>query len=116
LETMYPDWDAYNEPEGPLAMKASADPDTMYHHEAMREPDRDEFKKAMQKEIDDQMENGNFEIIKRREVPKGATILPAVWQMKRKHDIHEERNSLRPDICSSSLMEFDSHSIRINCG
>jgi Reverse transcriptase (RNA-dependent DNA polymerase). len=87
LETIYPDWDAYDEPGGPLAMKASADPDTMYHHEAMREPDRDEFKKAMQKEIDDQMENGNFEIIKRREVPKGATILPAVWQMKRKRDI-----------------------------
>jgi Reverse transcriptase (RNA-dependent DNA polymerase). len=87
LETMHPDWDAYDEPGGPLAMKASADPDTMYHHEAMREPDRDEFKKAMQKEIDDQMENGNFEIIKRREVPKGATILPAIWQMKRKRDI-----------------------------
>jgi hypothetical protein len=71
-----------DEPGGPLAMKASADPDLMYHHEAMREPDRDEFKKAMQKGIDDQMENGNFEIIKRREVPKGAAILPAVWQMK----------------------------------
>jgi Reverse transcriptase (RNA-dependent DNA polymerase). len=41
----------------------------------------------MQKEIDDQMENGNFEIIKRREVPKVATILPPVWQMKQKRDI-----------------------------
>jgi Reverse transcriptase (RNA-dependent DNA polymerase). len=87
LETMHPDWNAYDEPGGPLAMKASADPDTMYHHQAMREPDKDEFKKAMQKEIDDQLENGNFEIIKREEVPEGATILPAVWQMKRKRDI-----------------------------
>jgi len=68
-------------------MKMSANPDTMYHHQAMREPDHDEFKKAMQKEIDDQMLNGNFTLIKRREVPRGATILPAVWQMKRKHDI-----------------------------
>jgi hypothetical protein len=46
LEMMHPNWDAYDEPGGPLAMKASADPDTMYHHEAMREPDRDEFKKS----------------------------------------------------------------------
>jgi hypothetical protein len=41
----------------------------------------------MQKEIDDQMENDNFEIIKRKEVPKGATTLPAIWKMKRKRDI-----------------------------
>ena len=68
-------------------MKASADPDTMYHHQAMREPDREEFKRAMQKEIDDQLENGNFTMMKRREVPKGATVLPAVWQMKCKRDI-----------------------------
>jgi Reverse transcriptase (RNA-dependent DNA polymerase). len=68
-------------------MKASANPDTMYHHEAMREPDCDEFKKAILKEIDHQMENSNFEIIKKREVPKGATILPAIWQMKQKRDI-----------------------------
>ena len=61
-------------------MKVSADPDTMYHHQAMREPDRDEFVKAMQTEIDDQMENGNFTIMKRHKVPKGATVLPAVWQ------------------------------------
>ena len=65
LETMHPDWEAYEEPNGLLAMKASADPDMMYHHQAMREPDRDEFKKAMQKEIDDQMENGNFIIMKK---------------------------------------------------
>jgi hypothetical protein len=31
-----------------LAFKASSDPDTMYHHQAMREPDRNKFLKAMQ--------------------------------------------------------------------
>jgi hypothetical protein len=70
-----------------LAYKASTDPDTMYLHEAMREPDREEFKKAMTKEVTDQMENGNFSVIRRADVPKGKTILPAVWQMKRKRDI-----------------------------
>jgi hypothetical protein len=33
-----------------LAFKASTDPDTMYHHQAMREPDRNKFVEAMQKE------------------------------------------------------------------
>ena len=53
----------------------------------MREPDRLEFLKAMQKEIDNQMGNGNFTIMKKSKVPKGKSILPAVWQMKRKRDI-----------------------------
>jgi hypothetical protein len=41
-------------------MKATSDPDTMYFHEAMREEDKAEFLKAMQKEWDDQMGNGNL--------------------------------------------------------
>jgi hypothetical protein len=81
------DWEAFKEQTELLAMTASADPDTMYHHQAMREPDRDEFKKAMQKENDDAMANGNYTIMRRTKVPKGATILPAVWQMKGKRDI-----------------------------
>jgi hypothetical protein len=70
-----------------LAFKSTADPDTMYHHEAMREPDAAEFTKAMVKEVTDQMNNGNFSIVKLKDVPKGKVILPAVWQMKRKRDI-----------------------------
>ena len=31
-------------------LKATTDPDTMYLHQAMKEPDAEEFKKAMQKE------------------------------------------------------------------
>ena len=41
----------------------------------------------MQKEVDDQLGNGDFLLIKRIKVPKGWIILPAVWQMKCKHDI-----------------------------
>ena len=71
----------------PMALKASADPDTMYLHEAMKEADRKHFITAMKKEVQDQMDNGNFTIIERKDVPDDKTILPAVWQMKRKRDI-----------------------------
>ncbi len=67
--------------------KSSVDPDTLYHHEAMREPDRKEFKRAMQKEIDDRIKGKNFSIVHKSTVPKGATVLPAVWQLRRKRDI-----------------------------
>ena len=40
----------------------------------------------MLKELTDQFENGNFTVIHKDKVPKGSTILPAVWQMKRKRD------------------------------
>ena len=30
-----------------VALKATSDLDTMYYHEAMREPDADEFRKAI---------------------------------------------------------------------
>ena len=55
------------EPQAPLhplhAFKATANPDTMYHHQAMRQPDIAEFRKAMVKEVDNQLANGNFEVI-----------------------------------------------------
>lgn len=66
------------------AYKASADPDTLYHHEAMHAPDQDQFKVAMEKEFNDQLNNGNFSLKHRSQVPEGATILPSVWAMRRK--------------------------------
>jgi hypothetical protein len=75
--------------EHPLIyMKATAsDPDTMYLHKAMKEPDALDFKKAMQKEVQDQTDGEVFRLMQRSQVPKGATILPAVWQMKQKRHI-----------------------------
>jgi hypothetical protein len=88
LETICPEETACETNSNPLQVfKASTDPDTMYMHEAMREPDHKEFIKAMEKEVQDQMENGNFTIIHKSEMPEGSTLLPAVWQMKRKRDI-----------------------------
>ena len=92
LEALFPNGkDEYNlmlmEDNPLLAFKATSDPDTMYHHEAMREPDKEHFKQAMVKEVKDQMDNGNFSIVHVSQVPKDKTILPAVWQMKRKRDI-----------------------------
>jgi hypothetical protein len=85
LEAMFP---SREEIENPLvAYKATSDPNMMYLHEAMKEPDADNFVNAMLKEVMDQLGNKNFSIIPRSKVPKGEKILPTVWQMKRKRDI-----------------------------
>jgi hypothetical protein len=52
----------------------------------MKEEDRDKFQHSMAKKVTDKFYNGNFTVIPRSEVPKGQTILPAVWQMRRKRD------------------------------
>ena len=74
-----------------VAEKATTDPDTMYWHEAMKEPDREEFVKASIKEVEDQIGNGIFSIVPASEVPEGVKPLPAVWQMKRKRDIRTRK-------------------------
>jgi len=65
-------------------MAASSDPDTMYFHQAMQEPDAPEFLKAAQEEFGKNLKDGTFEMILRSEVPKGFKLFPAVWAMKQK--------------------------------
>ena len=88
LQAMCPDADINSFKgfdENPLlAHKASADLDTMHMCQAMKQPDKKEFVKAMNKEWQDQLDNGNFSVIHHTKVPEGATVLLAVWQMKRK--------------------------------
>jgi hypothetical protein len=83
---MFPDNDEINWDEPLHALKAVSDPDTMYYHQAMREKDSEEFQSSMLKEVTDQFENGNFTVVHKSEVPSDQTVLPAVWQMRRKRD------------------------------
>ena len=50
LEAISPNYAGQPELDPLQIYKATSDPDTMYMHEAMKEPDAGEFKKAMQKE------------------------------------------------------------------
>jgi hypothetical protein len=70
-----------------FALAASADEDTMYYHEAMKQPDKAEFLKGMMKEVTDQLENGIIEVKHISQVPVGARVLPSVWALKRKRRI-----------------------------
>ena len=72
----------------PIAFAASkSDSDTMYMHQAMNQPDKRQFQRAMQEEINAHTENKHWEIISRNTVPEGVKVLPSVWAMKRKRRI-----------------------------
>jgi hypothetical protein len=74
-----------------MAFKATSDPDAMYLHEAIKEPDKKEFVEAMRKEVRDQSKNGKFTVTHQSKLPTNATVLPAVWQMKRKRNIRTRK-------------------------
>jgi hypothetical protein len=68
----------------PLAFKAKSDPDTMYYHQAMKQPDKEKFQKAMEDELAGHQAEGNYKLMPRSKLPKGALLLPPVWQLRRK--------------------------------
>jgi hypothetical protein len=71
--------------DDPIAFAASkSDPDTMYYHEAMKQPNAEKFRGAMQKEIDDHDKNGHWELVHVAKIPSSTKVLDSVWAMKRK--------------------------------
>ena len=68
-------------------LASSEDPDTMYYHEAMKEPDAKKFKEAMIKKIETHEAKGHWKIMKVEDVPEDTKILDMVWAMKRKRRI-----------------------------
>ena len=67
--------------------KATTNPDILYLDEALKAPDRDEFIKAMLKEVRDHECRGHWKVVPSSKVPKGVKILPAVWSMARKREM-----------------------------
>ena len=81
------DYKIQDKMKDPISFAASSDPDTLYWHQAMKQPDAEEFRKAAIKEFNDHCEKKHWVIIDRSEVPPGKNVLPAVWSMKRKRNI-----------------------------
>ena len=87
--TLFPQDATMDMPNNPLLVfkATNSDPNTMYHHQAMCQPDRAQFIGAMQKEMDSQLDDGNSKVVHRSTIPTGSKVFPAIWQMCQKHDI-----------------------------
>ncbi len=76
-----------------LAFKASTDPDTMYHHQAMKQPDREKFQEAMRKECEAHYKEGNYRLVKRSELPEGASYFIQCMVNEKKRENHPQGRS-----------------------
>ena len=71
----------------PIAFHTEMMGDIMYLNQALEQPDADEFVKAVVKEINGHVENKNWELIRRDQVPADAEVVPSVWAMRRKRNL-----------------------------
>ena len=71
----------------PIIFVASADPHIMYYHQGMNEPDHEQFRQSVQKEIQDHEMNQHWEIISKQDMPPNTKLLDMVWAMRRKRRI-----------------------------
>ena len=53
----------------PIAFHAEMTGDIMYYHQAMRQDDAEEFRKAVIKEVNGHANNSHWELIPRSEIP-----------------------------------------------
>jgi len=81
------DFKLQDDMKDPIGFKASTNPDTMYYHQAMKTPDKEQFISAIVKEINDHIINNHWQLVPKLEVPAGTKELDSVWSMKRKRDI-----------------------------
>ena len=76
-----------HEPEemsNPILAYKAVNPDILRLHEAMHAKDQKDFNAAMEKVVNNQIDNGNFSIILRSKVPTGFRVFPGVWMLVQK--------------------------------
>jgi Reverse transcriptase (RNA-dependent DNA polymerase) len=70
-----------------IAFRATNDPDTLYFHEILQAPDKEEFLKAMSIKIAQHNQRKNWRLVRRSKLPPHTRVLPSVWAMRRKRDL-----------------------------
>ena len=79
-----------------------ADADTMYLQQAMKQEDRDEFLKAMIKEIEDHTVRGHWRITTRKEMRERSyhhKPIAAIWSFKRKRNPFGQITKYKARLC-----------------
>jgi uncharacterized protein with ParB-like and HNH nuclease domain len=79
------DYRIQEETKDPIAFLAkTADRDEFHYGDAMKQPDKKEFKSAMLLEFKDHITRGNFKIVKKCALSAKTKVLDAVWAFKEK--------------------------------
>ena len=81
------------------------DPDTMTLDQALREPDADQFIEAMDKELQDHISRGHWDLVHISQVPRHIKPINMVWSMKRKRDPAGDIIKWKARLCAHGGMQ-----------
>jgi hypothetical protein len=73
--------------QNPIAFHDEMMGDIMYYDQALQNPDAKQFATAVVKEVNGHVNNKHWTLVKQKDVPKEAQVVPSVWAMRRKRDI-----------------------------
>jgi hypothetical protein len=73
--------------QNPIAFHAEMMGDIMYYNQALQQPDAKQFTNAVIKEVNGHFDNKHWKLVKKKDVPNNAQVVPSVWSMQRKCDL-----------------------------
>ena len=87
LVNLLPDQTANTDSQQAWLARDEDNPDVFHYGKMIRQPDRNKFELAMQKEIDGHESGNHWEPVPLSSIPKGTKIIPMVWSFRRKRDL-----------------------------
>ena len=91
------------------AAKKGSNPDLPNHQEAMEGEHQEEFKKAMQKEVEQLERHGIWQGVLRSSVPEGAEIVPLTWAFHIKRKPSGDFDKFKARLCIHGDLQSDAH-------
>ena len=82
------------------------DNDTYTYKRMLQQEDRNEFVKAMMKEIVDHEQRKHWSIMRREDIPIGSKIILAIWSFKRKRFPDSRIHKYKAMICAHGGMQI----------
>ncbi|CAJ1933824.1 unnamed protein product [Cylindrotheca closterium] len=89
-------------------LAGSTDPDTMTFSEGMSAHDKNEFVKAMYKELGDHIRRKHWKVVPIGSIPTHKRAIPMVWAMKRKKNPIGEIIKWKARLCAGSHMSIEN--------
>ncbi len=71
----------------PIAFHAEMMGDIMYYDQELQQPDAKQFVNAIVKEVNGYVENKHWTLVKQKDVPKEAQVVPSIWAMQHKRGL-----------------------------
>ncbi len=108
--------------QNPIAFHAEMMGDIMHFDQPLQQPDAMQFANVVVKEVHGHVNNKHWTLVKQKDVPKKAQVVPAVWAMRHKRDLttnkvikHKARLNLHGGKQLYGMNYFETYAPAVGC-